>query len=260
MSLRLALALAACAPAWARYEPFDFPNCAASTYFDVSALQCLTCPTGQVPNDVGTSCICAGNTVLLDSACLACPLPDSAPTQDRMGCLPCGNASGVTVLDDYLSGGLVDGECSCPIGKVLVERDGHGGLLDAKQCRDCPVGSYPASATACEPCPAEHMEASGASCACATGYRSFEHPNGWWGRELTCVESTSYNTLDAAGYYDATARRMTYTSFIPSQAVSTITVDESKASAERAPRSSCPPLAPACVSRAFLSRAPSCQS
>ena len=223
------------APATARYEPFDFPSrpCAAGNFFDVSALACLPCPAGQEPDADGTSCVCAEGRVLVGSSCVTCNATGTAPTRDRSACLPCtGESNSSSTCDDPdATLGLVNSECACPAGRVLVERDGHGGLLAFKRCRPCPTGTYAASAVECRACPRPHMVAAstGGGCVCDTGYRSFSHSGGWWGHELTCVPEAEYSQLSALGYYAASAISMSYVDLHEAQGASSITVDESKA-------------------------------
>ena len=211
-----------------RYEPIPFPGrpCPQSNYFDVSALACLPCPSLQEPDATGTSCICIVGHVLSGTSCVQCNATVSssfltAPTRDRTACLPCAeNGTDATL-------GLLGSECACPTGAVLVERDGHGGLLDAKRCLACPVGSYAASATECRVCPRPNMVAgtSAGGCVCAADHRQFVHPNGWWGNELTCVDSTAYAQLE--NFYSATALQMRYVD-LPTSQGGTFQVDESK--------------------------------
>jgi hypothetical protein len=95
--------------------------------------------------------------------------------------------------------------------RVLVERDGHGGLLPAKRCLPCPTGTYVAGPAECRACPAENMEASttGTGCNCLTGYVNYAHTNGFWGRDRTCVESSAYTQVSPY-YSSAGALEMFY--------------------------------------------------
>lgn len=225
MSSSYLLALAA----FARYEPIVYPGrpCLEAQYFDVSALACLTCPPLQEPDPIGTSCICIEGHVLAGSACVLCNASASAPTRDRTVCLPCAttcSGGNATCLDATL--GLVGSECACPPGRVVVERDGHGGLLEAKRCQTCPDGAYAASATECRACPRPHMVAATTTgCVCATGFRQFTHPNGWWGNELTCIDDAAYAQLES--FYSASSLQMRYVDLPVSQG-SSFLVDESK--------------------------------
>lgn len=167
------------------FEAIDFPICTpGETYFDVSALACLTCAAGQVPDPAGTGCVCAAGTVqevttdgatgvVTAVACVACP-DGEAPTRDRTVCMPCNTTvdnDATCIADDPLQvPSLSGGECACAAGRVLVERDEHGHLLDAKRCRECPPGSH-AEGSTCAACPGDHMTASssGSGCECLTG-------------------------------------------------------------------------------------------
>jgi hypothetical protein len=216
-SVVLLLLAAIVQPSAARYEPIPFPGACqgaattGSTYFDISAVSCLPCPSGQEPDIPRTSCICTSGSVLDTSttpaACVACGA-GTAPTRDRSACMPCLIAND-TCPDATL--GLNGGECECPSGRVLVERDGHGGLLPAKRCLPCPTGTYVAGPAECRACPAENMEASttGTGCNCLTGYVNYAHTNGFWGRDRTCVESSAYTQVSPY-YSSAGALEMFY--------------------------------------------------
>ena len=83
-------------------------------------------------------------------------------------------------------------------GGLVQMGAGHGGRLEAKQCRPCPIGSVVFSITECRACPRPNMIASvdnEGECECAPGFRSFSHSNGWWGHELTCIAATAYTQL-----------------------------------------------------------------
>ena len=57
-----------------------------------------------------------------------------------------------------------------------------------------------------------------ASCVCnAPTYRSFSHPNGWWGRDSSCILSSAYVVLE--NYYDSSALTITYRSLPTSVSV-----------------------------------------
>ena len=241
--LRATIFTALISYAGSRYGPISFPtnagSCAAGLYFDVSSLACLSCPTGQEPDAAGTSCVCADGKILdvEGTACVDCP-DGAAPTADRSTCLACTSndtcasdpagftaATGVATTTRTVigTGTVITKECSCPGNTVVVERDGHGGLLDVKRCRACPSGTYKASASECRTCPASNMVASsGTGCRCETGYTSFAHANGFWGREVSCVKSSDYTVM--LPYYSATGALTVR--FLDLE--TSVTVDESK--------------------------------
>ena len=215
------------------YQPFAFPICTAGAeFYDISALACFACPQGQIPNAAGTGCICDGNTVLVAGACVACGAGE-APTLDKTACLPCIlNSTNFTFVNPDATLGLAGGECACPPGQVVVERDGHGGLLAAKECRPCPAGTYASTegGAVCLPCPAANMVQDGfsASCKCESdSYTKLEVSNAWWGRGTSCVLNSLYSELEQ--YSDAAAVGMTYTDLVnPAAGATSGTVSISK--------------------------------
>ena len=220
----------------ARYEPIGFPaKCTAGSYFDISALSCLPCPPTQEADHAGTSCMCAGGRVLAGSVCVWCNASGLAPSADGTACMPCvpTNLTGGTCsVDSTLGFDSASKECTCPVGKVLQDRDSFGGLLETKRCRPCPPGTYKTSMTRCTRCPEAHMVAAtpasstgitpGCTCDTSGGYRAINHASGWWGRNLTCVATAQYNQLSNFDTLDA--YRIEYRE-LPGPAV---TVDESK--------------------------------
>ena len=192
------------------YEAIDYPTCGSDQYFDISSLNCLQCPAGQSPDAAGTSCQCT-NGVLQGTACVACP-EGQAPSQDGsicISCLPTLNETcsadvtlGVCNATSNFGGCTFVGECACPAQQAVVERDGVGNFLPSKRCRPCPTGTYfgGADAYTCVACPAPNMVArsTGQGCDCAPGYTSIAHSNGFWGQEVSCVESTAYSVSAAA--------------------------------------------------------------
>ena len=207
----------------AEYDAIAFPYCTKEgEYFDISSLLCTQCPRvtatsqGTVRDAAGTSCKCAPGTYFSGSACEACPA-GFAPTSDRTACLPCNQT-------------LVGGECQCTeAGRVIVEADSNGALLDEFQCRSCPAGHYPVPATGgvCVACPAAHMQARADSsgCTCRDGYSSVVHGSGFWGRSLSCVPNAERVTL--ASFYPSSAARKTF-AFLPAAQGGTYTVEVSQ--------------------------------
>ena len=202
-----------------RYEPLAFPApCGSNTYFDISALACLPCPSGQVPDGAGTGCVCAAGSVLGEAGCTSCSNASATtPNTERTECLSCSalpNSCAAQAADLPLSSG---GICRCPAGLVLfdsVGRGSDGGRILVKRCRPCPSHAYAAGATEteCVPCPGPNMvtNAAGDGCECdrAAGYRAVEHANGWWGRDVSCVLSAAYSEYEQ--YAVPASYRMTY--------------------------------------------------
>jgi meckelin len=78
------------------------------------------------------------------SYCLPCPA-NSTATLDKSRCLSCPQG-----IDEKT------GECACPKGNALIEKNIYGQYLIVKECIACPEGSYPgpnAPVYACKPCP-----------------------------------------------------------------------------------------------------------
>ena len=205
-----------------RYEPIAFPTtCTSGSYFDVSALACLTCPPSQTADSSGTGCVCAGGRVLQGGVCIWCNASGLAPSADGTACMACTSTNvtgGTCSADATLGFDAATKQCTCPAGEVLQDRDQFGGLLETKRCRACPAGTYKRSLTVCSPCPEPHMVASpvaagsvastGCVCDAAGGYRAVNHPSGWWGREVTCVPIAQYNQL--LNFDNPAAYRMSY--------------------------------------------------
>jgi len=171
------------------YDPIPYPACTTTEYFDISSLTCNSCPVGQKPDASGLSCQCDGGILQASATaagvweCASCSALGLAPTQDGTACLPCfnGTIDNTTCLDNTTAAGanmttavssgaastagfsdtlgLVNGECACPAGSALVERNGLGGLLPYKVCMPCPAASILNSEGECEACPADYMEA-----------------------------------------------------------------------------------------------------
>jgi hypothetical protein len=205
----------------ARYEPIAFPSkCATGSYFDVSALACLTCPPTQTADSYGTSCVCAAGRVLQGDTCVWCNATGLAPSADGTACMECtpNNVTGGTCSADATLGyDAVTKQCTCPAGEVLQDRDQFGGLLETKRCRPCPGGTFKQSLTSCVACPDANMVAAppatgttvSTGCVCnTTSYRAISHPSGWWGREVSCVPTAQYNQL--LNFDNPNAFRVTY--------------------------------------------------
>ncbi|KAK6490793.1 meckelin [Huso huso] len=112
--------------------PFQQPShCGSEKYFDISSLSCVQCGINQVRSVSGTSCVCQVRHRVVSSnggaiTCQKCPA-DSKPgvTQDGFDCIRC-------------PGGLnTEGKCQCPPGRILVERNRNGMLLDEAICETC---------------------------------------------------------------------------------------------------------------------------
>ncbi|XP_054637503.1 meckelin-like isoform X1 [Dunckerocampus dactyliophorus] len=111
--------------------PFEAPsNCSVDEFFDISSLSCASCGPNQQQNAAGLSCICKSGfrTVTTEQtsiACESCPGDKPAVTKDGFGCIRC-------------PGSLTDkGQCQCPAGYILVERDVSGNILDEAICEMC---------------------------------------------------------------------------------------------------------------------------
>ncbi|XP_005937636.1 meckelin isoform X1 [Haplochromis burtoni] len=149
-----------------RCQPFTIPfrtpsDCGAEEFFDISSLSCVRCGPNQRRSTTGLSCVCQSGykTVTTDKASMSCEkcLPNKpGVTKDGFGCIRCPGA---------LSN---DGNCQCPPGDVLVERDLNGTLLEEARCETCdedsPALSVPnRNGDRCERCLAAYVNT---SCAC----------------------------------------------------------------------------------------------
>ncbi|XP_064195930.1 meckelin isoform X1 [Anguilla rostrata] len=112
--------------------PFMQPSdCGAGKVFEISSLSCVKCGPNQISSKSGTACICQTGFKVISSSgatvtCQQCP-PDTKPgvTKDGYGCIGCPGD-----LNE-------DGTCQCSAGKILVERDVNGNLLDEAICEAC---------------------------------------------------------------------------------------------------------------------------
>ena len=149
------------------YDAIPYPDCTAAEYFDISSLTCNTCPTGQKPDTSGLSCQCDDGILQYQDPstatdavggwqCISCAFLGFAATRDGTHCMACTNSSGTP--GTTLGFDAATGDCACPDGEALVERDGLGALLPNKMCLPCPPTSILNSDGLCEPCPAEKME------------------------------------------------------------------------------------------------------
>ncbi len=81
-------------------------------------------------------------------SCTGCPT-GSVASLDRSRCIACPQGVDSTT-----------GECACPKGSAVIERDSFGQYLPAKQCLTCPDGAYPGPTGpvyACQPCPVNQI-------------------------------------------------------------------------------------------------------
>uniref|UniRef100_A0A8C7XMI6 Transmembrane protein 67 n=1 Tax=Oryzias sinensis TaxID=183150 RepID=A0A8C7XMI6_9TELE len=119
--------------------PFKDPSgCGVDEFFDISSLSCAKCGANQRQSSSGLSCICqtgyktkhfSSNKVLF--TCEQCPPDKPVITKDGFGCIRCPSR-----LDD-------NGNCQCPSGNILVERDINGTFFDEASCEAC-IGDSPA--------------------------------------------------------------------------------------------------------------------
>ncbi|XP_061811036.1 meckelin isoform X1 [Nerophis lumbriciformis] len=111
--------------------PYETPsNCSVDEFFDFSSLSCASCGPNQQQNAAGLSCICKSGfrTVTTEQTsitCESCPGDKPAVTKDGFGCIRCPSS-----LTDA-------GQCQCPPGYILVERDVSGNVLDEAVCEMC---------------------------------------------------------------------------------------------------------------------------
>ncbi|XP_056261829.1 meckelin isoform X2 [Pseudoliparis swirei] len=142
--------------------PFKAPSdCSAEESFDISSLSCVRCGSNQRRSSTGLSCICKTGyqTLTTDKAsitCQQCPADRPAVIKDGFGCIRCPGS-----IND-------EGQCQCPAGNILVERDVNGNLLNTASCELCngnsPGLSVPnPSGDRCERCQAFFMNT---SCVC----------------------------------------------------------------------------------------------
>uniref|UniRef100_A0A8C7XKL6 Transmembrane protein 67 n=1 Tax=Oryzias sinensis TaxID=183150 RepID=A0A8C7XKL6_9TELE len=106
--------------------PFKDPSgCGVDEFFDISSLSCAKCGANQRQSSSGLSCICqTGYKTKHFSS-------NKAVTKDGFGCIRCPSR-----LDD-------NGNCQCPSGNILVERDINGTFFDEASCEAC-IGDSPA--------------------------------------------------------------------------------------------------------------------
>eukprot|EP00357_Protocruzia_adherens_P001519 CAMPEP_0115006268 /NCGR_PEP_ID=MMETSP0216-20121206/20393_1 /TAXON_ID=223996 /ORGANISM="Protocruzia adherens, Strain Boccale" /LENGTH=912 /DNA_ID=CAMNT_0002372807 /DNA_START=188 /DNA_END=2923 /DNA_ORIENTATION=- len=112
------------------------PNCTGNTqYFDVSTLECGTCPGNNTTKDTdGRSCRCDNGffdeqsaTIAFFPTCIACGSAAPAPARDGSACFQCdGTTTGFsTSIND----------CSCgPLQKLVEVVNGD---TRTKRCEDC---------------------------------------------------------------------------------------------------------------------------
>uniref|UniRef100_A0AAQ5X813 Transmembrane protein 67 n=1 Tax=Amphiprion ocellaris TaxID=80972 RepID=A0AAQ5X813_AMPOC len=142
--------------------PFKAPSdCRAEQFFDISSLSCVSCGPNQRRSTTGLSCVCQTGyqtltTDKMSITCQQCPIDKPAVTKDGFGCIRCPGA----VSDE--------GNCKCPPGSFLVERDINGNLLDEARCETCngdsPASTVPSSSgDRCERCQASFIDT---SCEC----------------------------------------------------------------------------------------------
>ncbi|XP_051262375.1 meckelin isoform X2 [Dicentrarchus labrax] len=139
--------------------PYKAPtDCSAEEFFDISSLSCARCGPNQQRSTTGLSCICITGyqTLTTDKGsitCQLCPSDKPAVTTGGFECIRC-------------PGSLTDeGNCKCPQGSVLVERDVNGNLLDEARCETCnrnaPALAVPnSSGDRCERCQATFINTS----------------------------------------------------------------------------------------------------
>ncbi|XP_075438837.1 meckelin isoform X2 [Ascaphus truei] len=121
-----------CAPCCG--QSFSIPlqrprDCAPQQYYDPASLSCVPCPDTQRPSHGGTSCVCLSGYKLISSnglfvTCQKCP-EIMGVTADGWNCIKC--PRGLTS----------EGNCQCPPGNILVERDVNGTLLQEAECVSC---------------------------------------------------------------------------------------------------------------------------
>jgi len=174
-------------------------QCFTNQYYDIASLTCQYCnhtggydliPDSSITDMYGNmlSCICRDGYMEIENDCSQ----DTSGTCQGITCVSCLSSGNTSYSDDTscvpcgaTTGGLEDGECTCP--EVLLETDAAGNKLPSKQCGDCPAGKgvisvsqkvagvwLEANPYACQSCPDEHMSMAitgdVASCSCASGY------------------------------------------------------------------------------------------
>ncbi|KAG9283614.1 meckelin [Astyanax mexicanus] len=110
-------------------------DCGPGGYFDISSLSCAKCGANQISGKSGLSCVCQTGFKVLTSngrsvTCQKCPDSKPGVSQDGYECIQCPSAVGE------------DGKCQCPEGKILVERNVSGSLLQEAVCEAC-IGTEP---------------------------------------------------------------------------------------------------------------------
>ncbi|KAE8599242.1 hypothetical protein XENTR_v10017114 [Xenopus tropicalis] len=106
--------------------PLQLPSdCGLQEYYEPSNLSCVRCQNSQRPSHWGTSCVClVGYKRNSTGDCERCP-ESLGVTADGWSCIKCPN------------GLNSNGNCLCPPGNILVERDVNGSLLLEAECIDC---------------------------------------------------------------------------------------------------------------------------
>ncbi|CAG6015490.1 unnamed protein product [Menidia menidia] len=146
--------------------PFKGPSdCGVDEFFDISSLSCTRCGSNQLQSPTGLTCICKTgyktisiNTDKVPIICEQCQTDKPAVTKDGFGCIRC-------------PGGIGDeGQCLCPQGTIVVERDINGNFLDEARCEPCNGNSPALSAPnnrghRCERCHATFINT---SCVCTS--------------------------------------------------------------------------------------------
>ncbi|KAM8826582.1 meckelin isoform 1-T1 [Synchiropus picturatus] len=139
----------------------DPSDCGVEEFYDISSLSCASCGPNQRRSAAGQSCICKSGyrTLTTDKTlmfCEQCPPDRPGVTKDGFNCIRCPGS-----LNDV-------GNCMCPPGAILVERDINGNILLEAQCQMCvrsdPAFSLPnAHGDRCEQC---HASLINSSCQC----------------------------------------------------------------------------------------------
>ncbi|KAJ4454787.1 putative transmembrane protein [Paratrimastix pyriformis] len=117
-------------------------TCSGEEFFDISGLKCTTCGENKVADSSGLGCTCAQGFRILQNedgfTCESCLAQGLVTSKDHRFCVGCDNSTGAVFS-------ATKGDCVCPSGAALVDRDARGDILPAKQCWACGGMLYPGS-------------------------------------------------------------------------------------------------------------------
>ncbi|KAJ8322951.1 hypothetical protein O5D80_008469 [Batrachochytrium dendrobatidis] len=172
----------------------------ASSIFDPTQLQCVSCPQ-QTVSGISTSCSCSTGVRQIGVSCVTCTLP-LIPSNDGTFCVSCPStapATQITLLNSTFS------VCNCPAGQYFSDRNTNGSSLATGVCTACPSGYYPSrDLSFCIACPdtlnmVATLNSGSYTCSCLTAGGYTSPPQG----SICMLASTVSNVISTFGAVDA---------------------------------------------------------